>query len=155
MKPQELIEKTLGNIASRIVQDQEGKGMRSSGRSADSLEVRMNEDGGELWGADYFYFQVFGRRPGKQPPIQSIEEWIEAKGIEPVGISVKSLAFLIARKIGRLGTNIFSGKVPGLAVPAIIELETIAMEKDLDEYFGKYIESTITAGLLTLFKKAA
>ena len=46
----------------------------------------------------------FGRLPGKQPPIDAIELWVRRKlGIS--GNEARSVAFLIARKIGREGTE--------------------------------------------------
>ena len=63
---------------------------------------------------DYYYYLEYGRRAGKQPPIEAIEEWIRVKPIIPYAINGKvpdtrQLAFLIARKIGREGTE---GKKP-------------------------------------------
>jgi hypothetical protein len=150
----ELCEKTLGNIASRIISDQDSKRIRASGASAASLDVKKTDAGAELWGSHYFFYQVHGRKPGKQPPMVDILEWIESKHIEPVDISKKSLAFLIARKIGQAGTDIYTGKVPALAIPAIIELELQGLERDLTEYYGEKIDSTIIAGLDTLFQRS-
>ena len=58
---------------------------------------------------EYWQYVEYGRRAGKQPPIESIEEWIRVKPIIPYAINGKvpdtrQLAFLIARKIGREGT---------------------------------------------------
>jgi len=47
-----------------------------------------------------------GRKSGKQPPIETIKQWIQDKGVFTAilqQISISSLAFLIARKIGREG----------------------------------------------------
>lgn len=62
----------------------------------------------------YYYYVEYGRRAGKQPPIEPIEEWIRVKPIIPYAINGKvpdtrQLAFLIARKIGREGIE---GKKP-------------------------------------------
>lgn len=54
--------------------------------------------------ADYWLWVEKGRGPGKQPPLEKIEGWVESTGIA-TNISVRSLAFLIARKIGREGTE--------------------------------------------------
>jgi hypothetical protein len=82
------------------------KGMRASGKFADELEVEVNNDGAKLIGAKYAEQLQYGRLPGKQPPSHVIEEWIVDKGIANQiegDISISSLAFLIARKIGREG----------------------------------------------------
>lgn len=47
----------------------------------------------------------FGRRPGgKQPPTGPIEFWVIRKGLAAAGPESRSVAFLIARAIGRRGT---------------------------------------------------
>lgn len=45
-----------------------------------------------------------GRRPGKQPPSSALELWVRRKLGVPEN-RVKSVAFLVARKIGRKGTK--------------------------------------------------
>ena len=45
-----------------------------------------------------------GRRPGKMPPVDAIELWVNRKlGLQ--GNEAKSVAFLVARAIGRRGTR--------------------------------------------------
>ena len=58
---------------------------------------------------DYWKYVEYGRRPGKQPPIEAIENWVRVKPIVPDSRTdkvpnTKQLAYLIARKIGREGT---------------------------------------------------
>ena len=58
----------------------------------------------------YWEYLEYGRRAGKQPPIEAIEEWIRVKPIIPYAVNGKvpdtrQLAFLIARKIGWEGTE--------------------------------------------------
>ena len=56
----------------------------------------------------YWRYVEYGRRPGKMPPIDAIAEWIRIKPVIPNPVNgrvpdTRSLAFLIARKIGREG----------------------------------------------------
>lgn len=58
--------------------------------------------------ADYWKYVEYGRRPGKMPPIDAIEQWVKIKPVVPNAINgrvpdTRQLAFLIARKIGREG----------------------------------------------------
>jgi len=81
-------------------------GMRSSGKWADGLEVVVSENKASIKGYEYTQQLETGRAPGKQPPSEAIEQWIKDKGIASRiegKISISSLAFLIARKIGREG----------------------------------------------------
>lgn len=83
-------------------------GMRASGQWAESLSVKLSENSAELLQESYGDQLDFGRKPGKQPPSEAIEQWLKDKGIAArleKDISISSLAFLIARKIGREGWN--------------------------------------------------
>lgn len=54
--------------------------------------------------SDHALYTHEGRRPGKQPPIQALVPWVRKKlGVEPS--LVRSVSFLVARKIGRKGTR--------------------------------------------------
>ena len=63
--------------------------------------------------ANYWKYIEYGRRPGKMPPLDVIEKWIDVKQIKPHSMTLKSgktviptppqLPFLIARSIGRRG----------------------------------------------------
>ena len=63
--------------------------------------------------ADYWKYIEYGRRPGKMPPLEVIEKWIDVKEIKPHSMTLKSgktvipkppkLPFLIARSIGQRG----------------------------------------------------
>lgn len=77
-------------------------GRAASGRWASTVQVQELPNGFTLVADDY----INGRGPGKPPPSAAIEQWIAQKGIAArLGkeISVSSLAFLIARKIARMG----------------------------------------------------
>lgn len=48
-------------------------------------------------------FVEYGRRPGKQPPVDAITRWIALKPIEIGDRKIRSVAFAIARRIGKRG----------------------------------------------------
>lgn len=127
----QLCEKAIDQIIVRIPQDQEAKGIRTTGQSANSLRKQMHADGGDVLGSEYIYFQIHGRRPGKQPPLMPIIEWIESKGLELVDITVKGLAFVIARKIAKVGTDIWRGIREGLDLHTIVKEEVATVGKDI------------------------
>ena len=85
------------------------KDRSASGAAGQSLTVKVSEQPnkitGSLVGAHYWYYIENGRKPGKRPPIALIEKWIDDRRLSLDGISKRSLAFLIARKIGREGTK--------------------------------------------------
>jgi hypothetical protein len=89
-----------------LIRAYDAKGMRASGKFAESLEVRVNGLTAQLWGESYAQQLETGRRAGSFPPISAIEQWIKDKGIAnriQGEISISSLAFLIARKIAQRG----------------------------------------------------
>ena len=81
--------------------------MNASGKMADSLGYRIDENGLTIFSSEkYFTVLETGRKPGKRPPISVVEQWIKDKPIAS-DINPKSLAFLIARKIGEKGSLLY------------------------------------------------
>ena len=105
MNSQEILFKEFDALRIDLIKAYDAKGMRASGKWADSLEVESSPLNGVITGLNYSQQLETGRRAGKFPPISSIEDWIRQKGITPIDISISSLAFLIARKIAREGWN--------------------------------------------------
>ena len=100
-------------IRKELVKRHDELGMRASGKWAKSLEVEISKTDGKstakLYGEKYTEQLVLGRKPGRFPPIKAIEQWIKDKGIQPIeaNLKISSLAFLIARKIAKEGTNYY------------------------------------------------
>ena len=82
---------------------------------------------------EYWKYANYGRPPGKIPPVSAIEEWITRRRIVPESNTstpnVTSLAYAIARKIGKEGTK-----------------GTKFLEKSLDEQ-KEYWMSTISSAI--------
>ena len=58
----------------------------------------------------YWWYLENGRAPGKRPPMDAIENWINVKPLIPDArtgkvLTTKQLAFLISRSIGEKGTQ--------------------------------------------------
>ena len=108
----EIVNEFLEQKKTEVFNAYVSKGIKSSGKFGQSLKTSVNvgtgKITGKITGIDYSYFLEYGRRPGKRPPIATIEQWIKEKNI-PLndGITVRSLAFIIARKIGNEGTNYY------------------------------------------------
>lgn len=97
------------------------------------FRVEAKESEASLFAPDWFQYMIFGRGPGKQPPPDRMLSFVQ-KNPEILAeaksnfkyITEKGLAFLIGRKIGREGTDIYQGKRKGVGL-----LE--AMEKNMPE----------------------
>lgn len=105
----------MQKVVAAYRQDQIDKNIRASGASGDAFRSEADFDSGKVFGKAYVYFQMNGRRPGGFPPLESIIQWIQDKGITP-DIPIRSLAFLIARKIAKTGTDIYQRKRPALSI---------------------------------------
>ena len=81
--------------------------MNTTGQMADSLGYKWDGSTLVIYSTEkYFTVLETGRKPGKQPPTEPIRKWIQSKGIA-TDISEKSLAYLIARKIGKEGSLLY------------------------------------------------
>jgi hypothetical protein len=119
---QEAIRIFFESIRVAYIKDQRDKKIRASGKSAELFRTEATDVLGRLFGADYVYFQKKGRRPSSTlPPIESIIQWIKDKGVFNVDDkSIRGLAFAIAKKIQKRGTDIYQKKRPALNIEGII-----------------------------------
>lgn len=89
-------------LKAEVIAAYQTSGMEAGGNWADTVTVDATTNGYSITAADY----INGRGPGKPPPSEAIEKWIQQKGIASrleKNMTVSSLAFLIARKIAREG----------------------------------------------------
>lgn len=102
-----IVEEELNDLKKRIADNIISSGQNASGRTIASLRVEMQEDGGVLYGRNYFGSLETGRKPGPVPYHFSdiILQWMKDKGI--VVEKPKSFAFLVARKIANEGTALY------------------------------------------------
>lgn len=92
------------------------------------LRQEVTDTEGKLYGPHYFQYLVYGRGPGKQPPPDAMLSFVQrnpqmladAQAIWK-NITERGLAYLIGRKIGREGTDIYSGKKQGIDLQGSIE----------------------------------
>ena len=136
---EEIVLLFLQKVAIGLKIQQQQKGIRATGRSADSLKAVLIGGNATLVGDAAIFFQIHGRRPGRFPPGEPSgvnEEWFFRKNIPLVGITVESFLFLVRRKIARMGTDIFLGKRPGLSIEdevdkQIAELKTAIAQNEV------------------------
>ena len=117
----------MEKLRNEIIEVYNNSGKRVTGQFEEGLLIEYQPNKANLSG-----FSYLGGRPagGKMPPIQAIEKWIRDKGISAIEkkISVSSLAYLIARKIGREGTK----KENNLAI-----YSQVVTPERIDEILGK------------------
>lgn len=98
-----IIQEEMEALKADIISVYNASGKRTSGEFERGLEINYQPNKATLSG----YVYLTGRAAGKQPPMQPILDWLLLKGITPIDAKMKvsSLAYLIARKIGREGTK--------------------------------------------------
>ena len=139
----ELIVKSLKSRLEENFSDASG----DLGRSITlKLKSSSNKIESDILMLDYWQALDQGRKAGKQPPIDKIKEWftypnprakLGLQGVSSVNIAeVKSLAYLISRKIGREGTkgnnfatDVFESKLVTQELPDAI-LEAVIQDTD-------------------------
>lgn len=105
--PEELIIETMQNVIDLfLIPKFLSLGMNASGQWLNTLEPRVNQGNGEIWGMDYTYWLANGRKPGKRPPVSALIPWVNAKfGIG--GKEAVSIAWAVAKKIENEGTEYY------------------------------------------------
>jgi hypothetical protein len=134
------------SIAEMITRLQ-GQGKVASGKLLRSLKFDVAEavQGIQIsfQASEYAYWVDQGRKPNRRPPPTSvIEDWIKIKGIQGRDkqgrfIKRKSLAYLMARKIGKFGirpTNFFT---------ITIKRKQKQLASNLSKAFQKDVENQI------------
>jgi len=144
-------------IAVDLVRKYRELGLPASGRWARELEVDAGETStgafARLTGERYTEQLVLGRKPGRFPPVQAIEQWIIDKGIRFVETEIKlsSLAFIIARKIANEGTDIFQQGGTDL-ISSVITPQRI--QSILDQV-GEQLLEPIVSGLIQTLRSVS
>lgn len=109
----QVLSKQFELLKDDLIKAYDAKGMRASGKFAETLEVKVQGLTAQLWGEDYSQQLETGRRkdgsgtgPKWSNPTEDIIQWIKDKGIAnriQGEISISSLAYLIIRKIRKEG----------------------------------------------------
>lgn len=156
----ERMNEVVAKIQSNIKNKQVTKfgAMNASGKTAASLHYEIDEKEIRLYGAGHIFALEYGRRPtsggGTGTSLRDrIRVWIDEKGINPTPgangrtPSKDSLAFLIARKIHREGTELFKqGGNSGI----LSEVLTPEFEKGIAEALFYEFEMIVTNKLLNV-----
>ena len=108
-------EKFISSIRQRM----DEKNLNDTGEGSASLSFKVEGNKLIIEGVARLLFLEFGRRAGTMPPVSVIEAWVRRK-LNVDDKDVRSVAFLIARKIKEKGTDILTDKTKGLEIELII-----------------------------------
>ena len=154
----QIIEQFLTTLANEVKQKAIAADMVATGKTIESIEVVMADDGGKIIAAKYIGVLEDGRRPtrsgapkGNPTLRENIEAWITARNITPKdNMKVKTLAFLIARKIHREGNALYrAGGKSGILSTTFTQARIDAFA----EVFSEKYQSVISSEVLIQYKK--
>lgn len=142
--PDEVIIQTMqGVIDLFLIPKFTSLGMNATGQWIQSLEAKAVNGNGEIWGMDYTYWLVNGRKPGTAPPVSALLPWVTAKfGIG--GNEAKGIAFAVATKIKNEGTNYY---------PEGTDLLEILRSPEVSAYVTEQIQTWFTIEINKVLKK--
>jgi len=129
---EESVKLFLTKYSDTLKDDQIKKGIRTTGNSARSLQIRVTKTGGTLSGSGYFVFQQEGRRPGALPPIEAIQRWILLKHL-------KLNAWAVAKSIAKKGTRAFRQPSHRLNIDAQAEIYKRELLENLGNAYSALI----------------
>lgn len=124
MKQQEIIDKWLKGVKEDLIKEYNSLGLRASGNWEKELTTFSTDTRAIIYGAKYTYQMENGRKPGKYPPRQAIEDWIDAKGLR-YDIKKSSLAYLIQRKIAQKGIVVPNKYNRGGVISKVITIDRV------------------------------
>ena len=140
------IEGYLKRVADGLKDDAESKGQKFP---VDSLRTEITPDSGDLYAADYAKYLIYGRPPGKQPPVEAMLKFVEANPqiLQAAQLTFPyltegGLAFMIGRKIGRDGSDIWQGKKEGIDILGVMDRAKPMFLQELAE--GETLEIATT-----------
>jgi len=134
-----IIIRELENLNEEIKSRLDGKNITNTGNAKRSLRVEHDNNNYRSVGIFYLEFLNAGRGGGKFPNVSKIENWVRTK----LGISedkkVKQVAFLVSRKIAKLGTEIFSKNSKGIELENLI----LKLKKNINREISEQIKIDI------------
>lgn len=142
--PDQLIIQTMQGVIDNFLKPKFIElGMNASGEWLNTIQPKIVEGRGEIWGMDYTYFLANGRAPGRRPPASELLPWVNAKfGIG--GQEALSIAFAVATKIGNEGTRFY---------PEGTDLLEILNSEEVKNYIYSQLKTGITATISALMVK--
>lgn len=104
----------------------------------DSFRFESTEISATMYAADYFQYILFGRGPGKAPPVDAMLAWVQKNpdALEQARqrfkyITEQGLAYITGQKIAREGTDIFTGKKPAIDFLGVLDVNVKKLMEDL------------------------
>lgn len=125
--------KILTATGARLVKDLQAefdsKGLNFTNEARNSLSSSATDKILKIDGLMRVIVLNSGRKPGAFPPVEPIREWVRGK-LNVEESEVNGVAFMIARKIAKSGTDILRNKAKGLQIDLVIDKITTDMHNE-------------------------
>lgn len=133
---------------SEIVANILKSGQKATGEISESFEAIDTPTGAKIEAAKFYKVLETGRKPGKMPPPTSLYKWIEARYLSDT-IKKESLAYVIARRIGKEGTllymlggrkDIFSNVLSDKNINSLVDAIGFKVQLDIVNNLNKIVK---------------
>lgn len=149
--PEHIILKTMQEVIDRyLIPKFNELGMNATGEWLNNVKPASEPNKGIIKGRSYTEQLVYGRKPGRRPPIEPLERWVTAK----FGIGsdqARGMAFAIANKIANEGTTWYqkggSDLLEALEQPEVIEF----VNSQIGDYLSSQVQLEIVRDLKEVF----
>lgn len=142
-----LVEAAMMDLRGWVEAGMEQRGKNATGETMASVQVSVttapDHVTGSLSALSTWRYVGSGRGPGRMPPVDNLQAWIEARGLDLD-------AWAVARSIALHGTDDFRRKNTNVFLDAIEAWERLDLSR-YDEEFARNLEDhvvEITVGIL-------
>lgn len=123
-----------------------------------AMRIEATNIEGKLYAPDWFQYMIYGRGPGKRPPFESpndvIAKWIR-RNPEVLAsakskwkyITVSGLAYIIGKKIGESGTQIWRGEKKGIDILGAIDRHLPELKDTLVQEEKEKIQTSLVKAI--------
>lgn len=128
MEINKILEESIPFGVEQLKKDYSSRDFNTTGKLFSSIKQKNNE----IVAKRYIFALIYGRKPGHFPPYEentNLYNWTKIK-IKPEEKKIKSVAFLVARKIANEGTRIFKKEIDPLETEMTKEIvKSVFIEK--------------------------
>lgn len=132
----------LKQVEGELLKQYTSRNLKASGKFERELREEATETEGTIFASGHARQMINGRKPGSLPPVQAIEDWIQAKGLD-------LNPWAVAKSIAKKGTTIFRGR-QGLDVSEAVGKHSEEFMRILARNEAEVIQARIAQS----FKKA-
>lgn len=141
----------INEVKARSIEEAERRGKVATRGTINSLAVSVVETGtggvAYLTGEEQWKFVGNGRAPGGMPPVQNIQAWIDAKGLE---VS----AWAVATSIAKRGSKDWRNRAPNVFLSAMDDFEQGGGLERLEDAGGTELENVAADMVAENIRKA-